>query len=113
MRAHKHHKKTQKDKRHRRLQERVKVINSQRRKEMAERDAKVTSEHGERGHQACGRKVRYATKSEALVKASRCIRHGAPALSAYKCQYCGGWHLTSRVRSGQYCVRPDACEYKL
>lgn len=113
MRTRKHHKKTQTNKRHRRLQERSKLINEQRRKEMAERDADVTSKYGDTGHRTCGRKIRYATKSEALVKASKCMRHGAPALSAYRCPYCGGWHLTSRVRKGQTSAKPYANEYKL
>ena len=97
MRGHKHHKKTSSNKRHRRLQERVSDIRERSIQEQVERDARITEEYGEVGHNACGRKLRYPTKSSALVRASKCARHGAPALRPYHCKYCGGWHLTSKM----------------
>lgn len=61
-----------------------------------DRDAKVTAEHGERGHGSCGRKRRYPTLQIAMHVASFMhVGHGAPELRAYRCCYCGGWHLTS------------------
>lgn len=62
--------------------------------ERMERDARVTELHGERAHVMCGRKLRYPSKESALRTANRCLRHGSVALRAYKCPYCGGWHLT-------------------
>ena len=48
-------------------------------------------------YKACLRKKRYETRVEAS-KAARdgARRKDAPALYAYECQYCGGWHLTHR-----------------
>lgn len=96
MRRKKHHSLTQRGKRRRHSSERVKMRRDQSNQEMAERDRRVTEEFGEVGHRSCGRKRRYKTKTEALLMASKCARHGAPALRAYKCRYCSGWHLTSK-----------------
>ena len=47
-------------------------------------------------HGPCLRKKRYATRHAALMQAERSERQqGVPQLSVYKCQFCGGWHLTS------------------
>ena len=97
MRGRKHHGRTRLRKRRRRVQERDRVIKMQRESERVERDAQVTAEYGEPGHSACGKKIRYKTKSEALVKASTSAKYGAPALRVYRCPYCGGWHLTSKM----------------
>lgn len=48
-----------------------------------------------RYERSCASKRRYATRAEALGTARLCEDHGSPGLSAYKCPYCGGWHLTS------------------
>lgn len=96
MRTHKHHSKTEKRRSKRMLNERIKLMKERDAHERAERDAMVTAEHGEQGHWSCGRKMRYPTKSAALMRASKCQRRGAPALRAYRCPYCGGWHLTSK-----------------
>lgn len=47
-------------------------------------------------HKACERKQRYDTRLDAERTARDCERHGSPKLSAYRCQYCGGWHLTHK-----------------
>lgn len=65
-------------------------------RERARRDARVTAMHGEQAHRSCGKKYRYADESEALSMAARCVLDGAPMLRAYKCRYCGGWHLTKQ-----------------
>ena len=62
--------------------------------ERLDRDARVTAEHGAKGHRACGKKRRYETEEEALLSAARRVLKGAPTLRAYHCDYCGGWHLT-------------------
>ena len=47
-------------------------------------------------HGPCLRKKRYSTRNAALMQARRSERYqDTPQLSVYKCQYCGGWHLTS------------------
>jgi len=46
-------------------------------------------------------KLRFATKADALVKALRVSgnpRVGAGSGSAYRCSFCGDWHLTSKPR---------------
>ena len=45
---------------------------------------------------ACASKNRYATKSDAQEAILRCAEHGTRGLHAYRCSYCGGWHLTSK-----------------
>lgn len=69
------------------------------RRERISRDEVVTHNFGMAAHQMCGRKRRYGSEGAALVYASRCVAHGAPALRAYKCPYCDGWHLTSQPRT--------------
>ena len=60
------------------------------------RDKHVTEKYGESGHRSCGRKTRYPDEATALVRASRYTLWGAPQLRAYRCRYCGGWHLTKK-----------------
>lgn len=55
------------------------------------------AEHREqaRYEKACASKNRYTTRAEALAVIDECAAHGRRGLSCYKCDYCGGWHLTS------------------
>ena len=57
------------------------------------RDKWVTEVWGRRGHGACGRKVRFRCRHEAsqFVEHHRLRR----PVWAYRCRYCGGWHITS------------------
>lgn len=64
-------------------------------REIAKRDKKVTDEHGEQGHWSCGRKKRYRSRHGAEIYMRW---HPTRNLSVYKCEYCGGWHLTSHPR---------------
>lgn len=59
-------------------------------------DALAEQHEAELRHKACERKQRYATRLDAERTARDCERHGSPKLSAYRCQYCGGWHLTHK-----------------
>ncbi len=52
---------------------------------------------GKRRARACDSKNRYASQWEAEQAADACAAHGAPALNVYRCQYCNGWHLTSKT----------------
>ena len=65
-------------------------------REMRERDARVTAEYGDKAHVMCGRKLRYQSRGDAFDRASRSVMHGSAPLRAYRCPYCGGWHLTSK-----------------
>lgn len=48
-------------------------------------------------YHACERKQRFESKAEAQKAASRGSRRkDAPQLYAYRCELCGGWHLTHR-----------------
>lgn len=44
---------------------------------------------------SCESKNRYGTKGEAQLAIASCAEHGTKGLKAYRCEYCGGWHLTS------------------
>ena len=44
---------------------------------------------------SCESKNRYDTKGEAQLAIASCAEHGTTGLMAYRCEYCGGWHLTS------------------
>jgi len=48
--------------------------------------------------QACRRKHRYASEREADDAAYRARMDGRP-LGIYRCDWCAGWHLTSRRES--------------
>lgn len=44
---------------------------------------------------SCESKNRYDTRQEAEDAIERCAEHGRTGLSCYRCEFCGGWHLTS------------------
>ena len=44
----------------------------------------------------CERKMRYASRAEAEAAIAACANHGTRGLHCYRCEYCHGWHLTSR-----------------
>lgn len=43
-----------------------------------------------------GRKLVFATRDDALAKANRAKPGRLPALRAYRCKPCKGWHLTKQ-----------------
>ena len=45
---------------------------------------------------ACESKNRYATRAEGEAAIASCAAHGTRGLHCYRCDYCGGWHLTSK-----------------
>ena len=47
---------------------------------------------------SCERKQRYSTRLEAQDAIAACADHGTHGLTCYKCEFCGGWHLTSHGR---------------
>lgn len=44
---------------------------------------------------SCEKKNRYATRDEAEEARTWCEERGTRGLEIYRCEYCGGWHLTS------------------
>ena len=58
-----------------------------------EKDEERECAHRER---ACTSKNRYASRSEAEEAILLSAEHGTRGLRTYRCEYCGGWHLTSR-----------------
>lgn len=61
-------------------------------RERQRRDKKVSDKYGKVAHGSCGRKTRFRSESSA----NRYIeRHPTLELACYKCEFCGGWHLTS------------------
>lgn len=61
----------------------------ERREELAERRESARRER------ACESKNRYASRAEAEGAIASCAEWGRRGLSCYRCEYCGGWHLTS------------------
>ena len=47
-------------------------------------------------YKACERKNRYPSRAEAEAAISACEDYGTRGLHCYKCEYCKGWHLTSK-----------------
>lgn len=44
----------------------------------------------------CESKNRYASRREAEDAIAACAAHGTRNLRCYRCEHCGGWHLTSK-----------------
>lgn len=66
-----------------------------RNRERKRRDDKVTDKYGKVAHGSCGRKTRFRSETTA----QRYIeRHSTLGLACYKCEFCGGWHLTSHPK---------------
>lgn len=47
---------------------------------------------------SCESKNRYATRWDAQEAIASCAAHGRGGLTYYRCDFCGGWHLTSHPR---------------
>lgn len=47
---------------------------------------------------SCESKNRYATRWDAQEAIALCAEHGRHGLTCYRCDFCGGWHLTSHPR---------------
>lgn len=47
-------------------------------------------------NKACESKNRYPSKGDAQEAIRLCAEHGTTGLHCYRCQYCNGWHLTSK-----------------
>ena len=47
-------------------------------------------------NKACESKNRYSSRAEAQEAIRACEAHGKRGLHSYRCQYCDGWHLTSK-----------------
>jgi len=50
----------------------------------------------DRRHSECGKKKRYETEWEARDTASHQARTTGRELNVYQCNWCRGWHLSSR-----------------
>lgn len=66
----------------------------------AEQDRAAAEERREAAYRAksCESKNRYATYWDAQEAISWCEAHGRTGLTCYRCEFCGGWHLTSHPR---------------
>lgn len=49
-------------------------------------------------NKACASKNRYSSKSEAEAAIAWCAEQGRRGLHCYRCEYCNGWHLTSKPK---------------
>lgn len=72
------------------------------RKKVKEHRNSLQDEFIDRTSMPCAKKQRYATKKDAALMTKRLVaspkyKPSKPSrLYVYKCQYCGGWHLTSQ-----------------
>lgn len=66
-----------------------------RERERERRDKKVSDKYGKVAHGSCGRKTRFKSESSAVKYIER---HPTLELACYKCEFCGGWHLTSHPK---------------
>lgn len=63
------------------------------------RAAAIADDDGKKARM-CTQKMRYPTKMDALMAASRVTMKKSVALTTYRCPICGGWHLT-KYREGR------------
>ena len=49
-------------------------------------------------NKACESKNRYSSRSEAEAAIAWCEEQGRRGLHCYRCEYCNGWHLTSKPK---------------
>ena len=65
-----------------------------------ERDHAELAERREAAYRtkSCSSKNRYDTRWDAEAAIASCEEHGRRGLSCYRCEFCGGWHLTSHPR---------------
>lgn len=66
----------------------------------AEAERSVAEERREAAHRlkSCESKNRYATRWDAQEAIAACASYGRTGLTCYRCELCGGWHLTSHPR---------------
>ena len=57
---------------------------------------RASDEFGEAQRRTCAAKNRYATREDAEEAARTCTTNGRRTLRVYRCDYCDGWHLTSK-----------------
>ena len=62
------------------------------------RDQLADEREAARRWSACEKKARYSSRAEAEAAIAACEEHGTRGLTLYRCDYCGGWHLTSHGR---------------
>lgn len=67
-------------------------------REEKRREQKDAEREASRRQRTCERKKRYASRVDAEDAIAACAEHGRRGLRAYRCPYCGGWHLTSKPR---------------
>ena len=65
-------------------------------REERSRDALAAHRESALRTRSCDSKNRYATRWDAQEAIALCAEHGRAGLHCYRCDYCGGWHLTSR-----------------
>ena len=58
-------------------------------------ESKVHKEEYRR-YKACESKNRYSSREDAANARRDCESYGTYGLNIYKCEHCGGWHLTSK-----------------
>lgn len=49
-------------------------------------------------YRQCGKKIRYKTHADAVAAKHKCEKARGKALRVYRCELCGGFHLTSSFR---------------
>lgn len=65
-------------------------------KESRRREAKSREREAALRRKACESKKRYSCQGDAEAAIKACADYGTMGLHCYRCEYCNGWHLTSR-----------------
>lgn len=65
-------------------------------REEERREALAAQRDADLRQRACSSKNRYQTYADAQEAIGSCADHGRGGLHCYRCDYCGGWHLTSK-----------------
>lgn len=72
------------------------------RAERERRHERLVNEHMYRAASSCAKKRRYATYDQARATLRFCEESEGRPLYIYKCEYCGGWHLTHQADQQKY-----------
>lgn len=72
------------------------------RAERERRHERLVKEHMYHAANSCAKKRRYATYEQARATIRFCEETEDRPLYIYKCEYCGGWHLTHQVDRQKY-----------
>ena len=91
---------------------RLKTREDLERAERERRHERLVNEHMYRAANSCAKKRRYVTYDQARATARFCEESEGRPLYIYKCEFCGGWHLTHQADQQRVARRRSASPAK-